>query len=486
MRTILSKNEQQNAASGIVYLMGAQIAFILSGYILQIGLGRLLNPAGYGIYSVVIYIATVINLILTTGFPLATSKYISKDKNLSLSILKTTLSFSLITSISASILMYLCAKIISQLLNDITLIQYIQLIALMIPSYTILSVISGYYNGLKFFRTQSILTISYNLTKMILILLFVIKGFSVWGAIFGFVMAPLIPLSIISRKIINKNLYNAENYPLSELMKFTTHIIIFYISINLITNLDLFFVKGILINNEYVGFYAAASTISKVPYLLMNGITGVLFPLVSASAELPEKIQKYVAESLRYTLMLIMPITFMVVGSSSSLVSLLYSKVYYPAGYPLMILAIGMCLFSVFSLMATVINGCGNPRVATFLSIIILMIDYFLNIIMVPKWGMNGAALSTSTSSGVGLLVGAIYIYKKHHQLMSSKSFVNITISSIMVLFMIISLNFQGFKLILSYIIVSIIYFLSLFLLGEISTLDLYRLKSLLSKVGSK
>lgn len=59
--------------------MAAQAAFVASGYAIHIGLGRLLGPAEYGTYAVVISLMTMVNLILTTGIPQAVAKYVAYD-----------------------------------------------------------------------------------------------------------------------------------------------------------------------------------------------------------------------------------------------------------------------------------------------------------------------------------------------------------------------------------------------------------------------
>jgi len=44
--------------------MVAQVAFVVSGYAVHVALGRMLGPAEYGIYAVVISMMTMVNLIL--------------------------------------------------------------------------------------------------------------------------------------------------------------------------------------------------------------------------------------------------------------------------------------------------------------------------------------------------------------------------------------------------------------------------------------
>ena len=120
----------QSVIQGTIYLSLAQASFVLSGYALHIGLGRLLGPAEYGIYSIIISIATMLNLILSIGLSQAVSKYVSENENDSLSILKSSLCISIIIGCIASFIIVIQARNISILLNDDSFAPYIQLLAL--------------------------------------------------------------------------------------------------------------------------------------------------------------------------------------------------------------------------------------------------------------------------------------------------------------------------------------------------------------------
>ncbi|HDD36463.1 MAG TPA: hypothetical protein ENF50_03240 [Archaeoglobus veneficus] len=79
----------QFITKGTIYLGIAQLLFLISGYAIHVGLGRLLGPELYGIYAVVVSLITVVNLILTTGIPQTVSKFVSERPDLARSILKT-------------------------------------------------------------------------------------------------------------------------------------------------------------------------------------------------------------------------------------------------------------------------------------------------------------------------------------------------------------------------------------------------------------
>src|SRR6266568_179226 len=107
---------------------------MLSGYLINIWLGRYLGPAAYGIYGIIISLATIINLTQTTGLPQAVSKYISSDAENSEAIYKTGFVIQLISTSLVSIVFFLFSNAIAHLLKDRTFTPYLQLSALIFPA----------------------------------------------------------------------------------------------------------------------------------------------------------------------------------------------------------------------------------------------------------------------------------------------------------------------------------------------------------------
>jgi stage V sporulation protein B len=78
-------------------------------------------------------------------------------------------------------------------------------------------------------------------------------------------------------------------------------------------------------------------------------------------------------------------------------------------------LTIGMGFFGLFSLFTTVINGIGQPRVSMFMSLIVLLIDIILNQLLIPLYGVVGAAMATCVSCLLGLVISFLYVYRKYN-----------------------------------------------------------------------
>ncbi|WP_214041208.1 oligosaccharide flippase family protein [Methanoculleus sp.] len=476
--------QRQSVIQGTTYLLIAQIIFLLSGYVVHIGLGRTLGPASYGIYTVVISIATVINLFLTTGIPQATSKYISENPIQAKRVLRSSLKISVLFSLALSGVVIASADGIAYLLQDQSLAFYIPIVALMIVATGPRTVTVAYFNGIGDYKVQSILVGLYNVLKPVLILLLVFLGFSTFGAIVGFALSPVIPLIIGLFLVGRYTVIKSEHFPIQTILLFAAPIIVLSATINLILNLDLFFVKGILIDNVFTGYYSASAQIAKIPYFLMAAVTAALFPAVSASMHEHERVQNYISESLRYALLFILPGTAMVAATSTAAVTLIYSDIYQPAGAPLTVLIVGMCLFGIFALLTTIVSAVSRPGVAMAMGIGVLAVDFALNWLMVPAFGMVGAAGATTLSCTFGLGIAAAHVYWRYQVLMPVASAAKILAASLLVFIALYSVPVSGPMLLVAYGAAGVGYFLVLYLMDEIQERDIERLRRLIPGRG--
>ena len=125
--------------------------------------------------------------------------------------------------------------------------------------------------------------------------------------------------------------------------------------------------------------------------------------------------------------------------------------------------------FTVFNVFSYITIGSGNPRMAFGITTIIFLLALGLNILLIPLYGLKGAAIATTISSFVGLLIMATYIYQYYKVLMNPISFVRISFASLIVAIIALLVQFTGFLLTLEYIILFSIYFVILWVIKEIN-----------------
>jgi len=466
----------------IFYLFIAQLIFIITGYIIHIFLGRYLGPEDYGIYGVIISLMTMISLLLTTGIPTAVSKFISENIQDSENIKNKAFKLQLLISLFISVIYYLSAGSIAFLLNDALLINYIKTSTLIFPIYGVFYIYLNYFNGLQEFKKQSILLSIYSFSKLVLII-FLVLMFEIYGAIIGFIIAPLIALLfvLLIKKIeipIKKTEVNINNDDIfKRILNFAFPIIIFSFLLNFLINIDLLFVKAYL-SDQKTGLYTVSSILSKFIYLLSIFVPNFLFPILSNTMTLKnlEKTRNLIMESIRFAFIFLIPIIFYVSLRAKDLILIFYGQKYFYAWESFTILTISIGMIILFLIFSTIINASGDPKKPMFIIALGLIISLFLNYFLVPIYELNGAAFSTFISGAIILLISTIYIKRRFNLRMRFKSFINIILSIILSSLILIPSIFidNEYYTILEGIIFFLVYFsLLIFIFKELTRKDL-------------
>jgi O-antigen/teichoic acid export membrane protein len=343
-----------------------------------------------------------------------------------------------------------------------------------------LSVIAtGYFNGLRQYSKQSVSWIASYITKPILIFTLVLAGYSVYGAVLGFALSPVIGLIIA--------LYFAglpkrvKPFSRKKILLFAIPVTVYTVLSQYITNIDLLLLKALTSFTDEIGYYSAASMISKVPVSLLAALNMAIFPAISETTyqnDVP-RTQRYVSESLRYLLIFLLPSTLMIAISSDALVSLLYGQIYVEAGKPLSILIVGVFFFGLFAYFLNLIIASGKPRVATLMAAITLTFAVTFNFILIPPFGMVGAAFSTTLACLIGALISALYTCRLFGVLTSKQTFLKVLISALAVIPVFI-VKLTGLLLLMQYGVAFLLYLAVLKITGELRKEDIVLIRGIL------
>ena len=480
MKVRIKKDKKTSIVQGSFYFIIAQLFFLASGYILHAGLGRLLGPAIYGIFGIILYLSTISQDLLRYGLPQAASKYIAEDNSKFYIIKKKTLKLQLVYSLIIFFIYFFLSEKIANFLGDISLANYIKFSAILIPSCAIFSIYINYLNGLRWYKKQAIVQFIYSILKILfifsLLLLLLSTGFEIYGILLGYTLT-FIGSSIVAWFFIRKGKgiwevklkeeERKEENITKRLITFSIPIIIFYLTLTFILSIDLFFVKSILHENELAGFYTAASTIAKVPFFVLGSLTFALFPAISESTSNKDlkRTRKYIKESLRYLSILLVPTIFLTSSNSKEILNIFYSEKYLPAGGALSILSIGLGFFTFFLILTSIINASGKPKVSMFFNFILIPISLSLNFLLIPYLQLKGAAIATTFTAFLAFLFSLIYV-AKNFKISLLKIFISlgkVFLISIFIFF--ISEEISFVPLILVPVKLIVLFFLSLFLL---------------------
>jgi len=183
---------------------------------------------------------------------------------------------------------------------------------------------------------------------------------------------------------------------------------------------------GQMLNDKQVGIYSAATRISEIWYFIPVGIAGSVFPLLVEAKRRDEHLY-YARLQKLYNALTLLAISFALVMTvfSGSIVRLLYGQKFASSARVLTILiwsgvpvAIG-CAWSNWMLL--------ENRTKTMFSFQIIggVINFILNVLLIPRFGIVGSAYATLISYWFWIAVLCVLMKSQHRALaMIAKAFV--------------------------------------------------------------
>ncbi|MBN2094789.1 MAG: flippase [Candidatus Aenigmarchaeota archaeon] len=465
----------KSVSKGSFYLMASTFIFMVTGYLIHFALARLLGPVSYGIYGVVVSLITIFNLVLTSGIYQAVSKHISAGEDpeaVKKAAINLQLAFSAVLFVAYEVL----SGTFAVLLGDSSLAYYIRLSGFIMIGYSLYSVITGYFNGLGKYKAQAGIQTLYSFVKTFFMVGFVVLGFSVGGAFIGFAFAPILAFLVGLYISQGKSKVDLDWKILAD---FAWPVILYTVALNFLISVDLFSVNSILGSVAETGYYNAATTIARLPYSILCAIGVALFPAISMFYSNGEKkrAKTYLKEAARYLIILITPATALIIVTSPVLISLLYTGTYLEASEPLRILSVGFAFLTIFSVLASCLMAIGKTKLPMAISLSLGLLSIILNRLLIPFYGLNGAAYATTIACILGTIAICAFSIKNLGNFISWSSILRVLLASgIMVAASPFLAVTSKWLLPAEYLILGAIYLLVLLATREITEKDFSRI----------
>jgi stage V sporulation protein B len=478
----------KTAGRGTILITVAKLWFIVSGYGISFALPRLISKEEFGLYKVTIGVISIINAVIVTGTQQTVSKYISQEEEKADSVKAKALKLQALVGGVASLGFFLLAPVMAAYLNDGRLTNDLRLASLITLSYAFYAVFIGYFNGQKKFFQQAAVDMAYSTLKLGYIVLFVWLGFGVMGAVGGFALAAASVLAL-SAVLAGRGNRRGEVHT-ADLFKFQSYLLVFTLLLNLLQKVDLVLVKALssadaTIASENAAYYGAALDLANVTYQIIISITFVIFPLISQATFADEgaKTRSYIANTLRYSLMIMAGIATLFSANARAALSVVYPADYQAGGGALGVVAYGMLFFGLLYVLTTIISASGQPKVSLLIGALTLLASAVLNYVLIPIYGLTGAGLATTVAMFTGVAAGSAYLFAKFKTLMSVISILRITACAALVY--IASLGFSPSAkvfIIAKLAALGLLYVSALILSREIGRDDLAALKRIVKK----
>ena len=421
----------KTSATGSFHLL---IGVATSTIIMAVGaiiLGRILTQDEYGLYAIALIPASTMNLFRDWGVNNAIIRYTAslrashKDEEIENFIVAGTI-FEVASGISLSLIcLFLASFIASVFFHRPESALYIAIISISIISGSMLTVSQSGFIGYERMRLNSFTVICQAIVKTAVGPTLVLLGYSVLGAIVGYtlsiIVAAIIGLTtfyfVLFRPLKKKRTKKSNIIKtLKTMLNFGVPVQIGFILSGILGQIFAFMIIPLTSNAMY-GNYAVASNFGVLLTFLTTPIATALFPAFSKLDPQNESdlVRNIFASSVKYTSVLLIPATMILMALSGPMIGTLYGEKYSYGPFFLTISVLGMLPAVVGSqTIGSFLEGMGETRILMKQNVLTVIFGVPLGLLLIPLWGITGLIIA-GTLSGLPGILWILFWISKHY-----------------------------------------------------------------------
>ena len=396
---------------GASLLLLSRLVVLLLGYAMYAVVSRTLTTSEFGVYGVVVAIATILNTVLGTGTGQTVSRLTARHPA-SAAWVRDRLSLgSLVGTLVTGVALAAGARPRAHLLNDPDLERPLLVVALVPGLCAVFAVFTGTLNGLQKFGRQSVANVALAATRVLFVCGATVAGLGVIGALFGTLVAAVV--AAVAAYLLARTTGSDEPLALGwgRLLRMVAGFLGASFLFQILLWSDLLFLKRLLPSseaNQQAGLYTAAQSISRVPYFVLLGLSQAAYPRLSVrvaatGADVARRTSTLVLSGLLVALAGMLAVC---VPLSRQIVRVVYPSQYSAAADVLAWLLAAGAALSLAEASLTMLTGATGPRRPAMTLMVACLLQGALALVLIPRAGPVGAAWSTLIAALVAASLG--------------------------------------------------------------------------------
>ncbi|ODR81773.1 polysaccharide biosynthesis protein [Haladaptatus sp. W1] len=410
---------QRSILSGVLSVAGTKVLTLVIGIMTTPILYRLLGPTGIGVYTTVLSVFSLFMILVSSGISDGVRKFIAEEHEMDCweeYVVGFYFRLALVLAVAGAILLALATwtGVVAWIFGP----EY-ELYFYLLTVMTIASQFQAYARrtlmGFGLERYSEPLKVVQRVTFIVVALPLVyymrnrgMLEIAVLGALAGKIaaaaMVAVIGFALIIKRTSLRSFLRStpEDFPRRRMLAFNSLSIVLILLLMSLYHVDILMLQLMSGSNEQVGYYRAALKLAEFLWFIPMALQTVF---VHSTSELwsngkTERISKLSARTTRYTFLLTGVMGLGLAALANIAVPVYFSAKYLPAVTPLLLLLPGSLGFAVARPILAISQGKGDLKYPIIATGTAAGINFVLNFLLIPRYGMQGAAVSTSIGYG--------------------------------------------------------------------------------------
>jgi O-antigen/teichoic acid export membrane protein len=408
---------------------GASIVFIgtVIGKVLallgQIFIVRSLPPGEFGTIALAFTIVSAISGVLVLGTPQGAARLIAADDETrrKTDILRSALTIAAISGLIGAIGVYLLRFRIQQLTDTPGLAHLLSIFALFVITSPIQKVLIGGLRGFKRPGSKVLANdIFGRISALSLFIGFLLVGEPYFGAVAYWFTLPILVFcaaayflnrSVALPKIIRTLPSVATT---KEFLSYSWPLAFSSSFVLLMSQLDILMIGYFLAPSD-VGLYRAIQPLKEIVLFFLTSFTFLYLPIATEyfTQNKYQELNTLYTTATKWIVTATFPIVLTCILFPQDIIFVLFTERYLPASTAFVILILGMFSRVFVGPNGAMVQAIGETRIEMYAALIGGISNGLFNIILVPEFGIEGAALATSLGFVVYNSTEIIAIYQR-------------------------------------------------------------------------
>lgn len=407
---MLEKDTINTFAKGSIIIFLGMIFSKIFGYIYRLIVARI-GVEQYGSLSLGIIIIGIVIMVSTLGLNLGVLRYVSffigkKDDQKIKGIINSALKITIPISIIFGLLLFIFSDKISYLIfKNFELSIILKILSISVPFYATARIFLSTMFAFK--KVKYVIyaqNITENLLKVLITALLVILGYGVIGATIAYVLA-IIGVFILSFYFLQKKIFpfldgNIKGFFSSKVLLLFSLPLLFSNLIELIIEWADNIIIGIFKGSYFVGIYNSAFPTSMILVMIPVALSALFIPILTDlyAKDYKDKMKDIYKLTTRWIVILNLPLFLLMIFFSKQILSVLFGNEYSIGSSSLIILCLGYFIYSIFIINQQVLLVIKKTNLILINTLIAAVFNIILNLILIPRYGIVGGAIATTTS----------------------------------------------------------------------------------------
>ncbi len=423
-----SKLAQSSARGGFNILWGMILSSIISA-VGTIIVGSALGEE-YGLISIVLSGPLMISSIRDLGINQAIIKYTTQYRTENNSeklknIVIAGTSFNIILGIIFTVASFLLSGVMANILERPTIVNLIQIASVMILADGLTKTVQSVFIGFEKMALHSLTHVFQSTLKTLLMISLVVLSLGVYGAILGQIIAycaaALVSLALLYFAIIiklRKKEYHFNFFStIKTMLSFGLPLSIAIILSGVLAQFYVF-ITAIYTSDLMVSNYAMAINFGSLVSVFASSVATIMFPTFSKiqGTDDPQTLRSVFRYSVKYTSLLIVPLTFAVIALANPGVESLFQDEFEFTSLFLSLYVLTFLYSAIGNLSAgSLIKSQGKTKVNMKITLLTFIIGIVLSLVLIPSFQVLGL-LAVHIFSGLPGIIIALWWINKNYQ----------------------------------------------------------------------